>query len=157
MTDNEKALIRFDPVAAANNRTLLAALSVRSGYNMSEVRDVMVVYDEVRSQINSLASWKERGEEMPSISDSEARLKIVEKVKKEKEQGALWQHACAHAWHAWGCACACTSGPCMCVDAGACMQVHHDSMCADMHNGYGMLGAAHVCHEYRCVQAHDCK
>jgi hypothetical protein len=37
LTDNEKALIRFDAPAAAANRTLLSALSARTGYGVAQV------------------------------------------------------------------------------------------------------------------------
>ena len=88
MAANEKALIRQDPSAAASNRALLSALASRSGYSPAEVRDVVTCYRDLRARVNALADWRDGGRPLPDISDREAKADIIERVQREKKQGA---------------------------------------------------------------------
>jgi hypothetical protein len=87
MTDDEKALVRLDPSAAAANRTLLDALATRSAYSVSEVRDVVTTFRDVSERVGALAAWKDSGREMPDVKDEEGKQAVIKGVMAEKRRG----------------------------------------------------------------------
>jgi hypothetical protein len=108
MTENEKALVRFDPAAAVANRALLSALAARSGYSLAEVRDAVTCYRDMRDRINCLIEYRESGRPMPNMEDMESKTQAIEMIRAQRRKGGR-ARAClrgggAHRIHCSACA-----------------------------------------------------